>query len=133
MDMMKFQLLPCIIPCYLEPLISRHADKQNVLTSRDYLVIYGDYLQTSHGMGEGSSLPPGGGSVYQQLCGVKARGGMSPCYEVHLDIYLSIWQFIIESSRENGYYFVDVLRMISIHYEAKILCQDRFTPPPAIL
>ena len=33
----------------LDPFDSRHAD--NVLTSRDYLVIYGDYPQTLHSMG----------------------------------------------------------------------------------
>ena len=35
----------------LDPFDSRHADNDNVLTSRDYLVIYGDYPQTLHSMG----------------------------------------------------------------------------------
>ena len=62
-----------------------------VLTSRDYLIVNGDYSRTIDSMGQSSSLTPGGGSVYQQL-----RGGSevvtspSTGHKVYLDIPIPI-------------------------------------------
>ena len=84
-----------------------------VLTSREYLIVYGNYSKSFHSMGQSCSLTPGGGSVYQQFGGgsvgnvVDDAVGVvvcvtrnSTCHKVHLNIAISHSE-VISISHQN--------------------------------